>query len=98
MKQMTTPTNRFTLPFSASLVSKVRISYVQEDVVVLSKTEANCTKSGNEIRVTLTQQETGSFAPGPLKVELRVMTSDGAVLGDYSFFSYVEESHNKEVL
>ena len=57
----TTPTHIFRLPFSTLLIDKVRIIYAQNDEQILVKEKDDCDLKGNQISVTLTQEETFKF-------------------------------------
>ena len=81
MFRATTPTHIFALPFDTSLLQEIRITYQQSGQTVLQKTEAECTLTGNEIKVTLTQQETLLFSPVErVSIQLRVLTTTGRVM------------------
>lgn len=58
MRQGTTPTHTFTLPFDTNIVSKVRVIYAQGEIVKVVKRENEVQMEGNTITVTLTQADT----------------------------------------
>lgn len=77
----TTPTHVFTVPFDTSVISKIKVIYSQKDSILVTKTEADCTISGNKIKVTLTRKETLSFdAKKPAEVQLEIFTIDNKVI------------------
>ena len=86
MFRATTPTHIFTLPFNTGQIKEIRITYQQGGATVLQKTEADCTLTGNEIKVMLTQEETLLFAAtnretdNRISIQLRVLTTTGQVL------------------
>ena len=81
MFRATTPTHIFTLPFETNQLQKIRITYQQCGKTVLQKTEVDCTLTGNEIKVKLTQEETLLFAPDVrVHIQLRVQTTAGQVM------------------
>lgn len=61
MRRLTTPTHVFKLPFDTSELEKIKITYAQNDEVILEKYKDNCTCEGNKIRLTLSQEDTKKF-------------------------------------
>lgn len=61
MRRGTTPTFTFTADMDCSQLDKLDISFAQRDEVVLSKGLADCVISGNEITVSLTEEDTLLF-------------------------------------
>lgn len=81
MIQGTTPTHRFTIPFDASVISKVRVTYAQQGKVLLTKDETECSLEGNVIELKLTQEETLLFDEfSSVQVQVRVLTVAGDAL------------------
>lgn len=77
----TTPTHTFTLPFGVETVAKVRILYAQHDEVLVTKTEEDCTMTGQTIQVRLTQEETLALDSSTVvAIQLRVLTTGGEAL------------------
>lgn len=75
MKQGTTPTHTFTLPFETDVVAKVRVLYAQNGKLKIVKTETDATKEGNTISVKLTQEETFRLHHSfPTEIQIRVLT------------------------
>lgn len=80
MRQGTTPTHTFRLPFDVSILSRVRIIYAQNGRVVLVKTGGDVTLSGNTAETKLTQEDTLSFSSSyPVEIQVRVLTLAGDV-------------------
>lgn len=77
MRIGTTPTHTFTIPVGiANVVEKVRVVYAQCDKIILTKDVTNLT--GNDVIVKLTQEETLKFHHRkPVRIQLRVLTTDG---------------------
>ena len=99
MRQATTPTHTFTLPFTTDLIATVRITYAQCGKVVLEKTESDCSFSGYKMVVSLTQEETLSFDENEFaKVQVRIITADGNSLVSNKLRFTVGDALNKEVL
>jgi hypothetical protein len=83
----TTPTHIFNIPFDTSLVDEVKVTYAQDDVVVLEKHTVDCTLEGATISVTLTQEDTFLFnCKKAVEVQIRVLTINGE-----AFASIVEK-------
>ena len=99
MFRATTPTHTFTLPFDTSQLEKVRITYEQNDVTILSKTEVDCVLEGKNIVLNLTQEDTLLFAPRDrVYIQLRVKTVDGKVVASGLFRKFPKECLDEEVL
>ena len=79
MRRGTTPTHIFTLPqgMQTSTFSDVYITYSQMGRVVTEKEKDDLTIAENEIRVTLTQEDTLQFLPGKVEIQIRVKTVSG---------------------
>lgn len=78
----TTPTHTFTLPpaLNEENLVVIEITYSQNDQVVLQKNEQECTVTGNTIEVTLSQEDTFTFAPKvDIEIQIRVVTDDRQV-------------------
>lgn len=82
MVRGTTPTHRFGLPVSASLISRLRLIYIQNNQIVLKKTESDMTVEDDTWSVKLTQEETFLFAAGIAEVKFRGKTIGGDVLSN----------------
>lgn len=99
MFRATTPTHIFVLPFDTSLLQEIRITYQQSGKTVLQKTEADCTLTGSEIKVTLTQQETLLFSPDErVSIQLRVLTTTGHVMASEIKKVFARACLDEEVL
>lgn len=99
MIQGTTPTHEFVLPFAAELVKEVRITYEQNGEIVLEKAETDCTFVENSIKLELTQEETLLFdTKYNVKIQLKVLTTEGKVMASQIESVRVGEILNKEVL
>ena len=99
MFRATTPTHIFALPFDTSLLQEIRITYQQNERTVLQKTEADCTLTENEIKVTLSQEETLLFTSGKrVSIQLRVLTTAGQVMASEIEKVSVKACLDEEVL
>lgn len=99
MVPYTTPKHIFRLGFSTSLLSEVRIYYKQNDNIVLEKTEGDCEFIGNNIVLTLSQNETGMFMDDVIiKIQLQIKTTDGVVAKSRPKMVSPNEALEREVL
>lgn len=77
----TTPTHIFELPFETGLLKDFRISYAQDNKILVEKSTKDCSLDGKKITVTLSQEDTLKFSHLKfVEVQLKVLTNDGAVL------------------
>lgn len=98
MRVGTTPTYTFKLPFEVDNVQKVKVTFRQNNKVILEKTD-ECLLEGDMVKVTLTQEETFKFAyPSKAEVQLRIKTQGDDALASAPFLFLVEECLDKEVL
>lgn len=79
MTRGTTPTHIFLLPenLNPNLFTEIFITYSQIDRVVTEKKMDDLTILGNEVRVTLTQEDTLKFLPGRVEIQMRAKTALG---------------------
>lgn len=99
MTRGTTPTHTFTIPFDVSLVQKAMVVYSQNDIEVFRKESSECQMNGNEISVTLTQEDTLRLDCKHLvQVQLRVLTTDNKALASKITLMNVQKCLNDEVL
>ena len=82
MRRGTTPTHTFEVPFDISTIKELKITYCQDDAIILEKYLKDCENTENKVNVTLTQNDTFLFrAHVPVKIQLRVLVNDGTVYG-----------------
>jgi hypothetical protein len=99
MRQGTTPTHTFTLPFSVDNVSEVLIVYAQHDKEILRKTTAHCRMEGNALSFDLTQKETLAFdCSKKVQIQVRVLTTDSKALASDIITVDVAKCLSNEVL
>lgn len=75
MYKYTTPTLIFTLPFEASYLTEAFVT-IRQNSVTIEKSLADCVLFEKQLKVTLTQTETGSLSTGTAKVQLRCKGND----------------------
>lgn len=99
MTKGTAPLHTFTIPFDTELIDKVRILYAQNGVLVLKKTEADCTLEGNVIKTKLTQEDTFKFSNNySVAIQLRLKLHDGEPLISEPEIVAIEKCFDDEVL
>lgn len=99
MRRATTPTHTFTLPFEASEIKALVISYEQCEKIVLEKRKNDVVLSGNTVSLTLKQEETNLFkCHHEIGIQMRVQLQDGNVLASDMATITVERVLNDEVL
>lgn len=95
----TTPTHIFQIPFDTGLLKEVRVSYAQEDKVIVEKKTEDCKMDGDTISVTLTQADTLLFSHRKIvELQLKVWTKSGSCLATLVMRKDVSEILNEEVL
>lgn len=96
MIQLTTPTHRFRLKLNTDQIEAVRISYAQNENVLLVKTLEDCTIDGQVITVKLSQEDTNEFTAGiPITIQLNVKTVDGSRLTSRKFTIQLADNQDK---
>lgn len=77
----TTPTHIFNIKIDPSIISKVRVLYAQDDVLVLTKEDSDCVIENNQIKTTLSQEDTFKFdRTKDVEIQLRVLTTENKSL------------------
>lgn len=95
----TTPTHVFTVPFKADTIKKLEIVYAQSGKAVVTKNIGDCEISGNEISVTLTQEDTLSFNDEEnIAIRIRVLTNGDEALASDIIYDYCGVRLSNEVL
>jgi hypothetical protein len=99
MLQGTTPIDIFTLPCDTSTLIKIKVTYTQDDQVILTKTKDECELDGKQVKVKLTQEDTFKFdATKHYKVQIRAVTVKGDVVGSIPKTSAMVVCLDNEVL
>lgn len=99
MYRATTPTHVFVLQIDTADIKELKVTYSQNDKIILEKGLNDVITEGDEIRVTLTQEETNMFeAHMKADVQLRIMTTGDKVLASKIFKLTINEVLNDEVI
>ena len=95
----TTPTHIFNLQIETETIKKVRVTYAQNDRILVEKTENDVTLTPTAIKLTLKQEDTLKFAANmPVQIQLKVLTSGDVVLASPVKTIPVRVILNEEVL
>lgn len=95
----TTPTHTFDLPVNKDIVKDIRITYVQNDEIIIEKKLRDVTLYEGKVETTLSQADTLKFkAQRSAFVQLRVLTTKGQVFASNSEAIAVHETFNEEIL
>ena len=99
MRRLTTPEHKFTLQIDPSVISKVRITYAQNNAIVLNKEGDAVFLDGNIAMVKLTQEETKKFtADKEVEIQVRVLTLGGDALASDIIKVDVKKALDDEVM
>ena len=107
MIRATTPLQEFTFESNPAEFSRILITYKQDEVIVMEKTQSDLSFSsyigedGIIVYVAafrMTQQEANMFQPEPVRVQVRVLTSDGEALASDITTMRVTDVLDDEVL
>ena len=95
----TTPTHTFNVPLLAENIKKVKITYEQDGVNILTKRESDCTIANKKVTVRLTQEETLRFDHEKLvTIQIRVLSQNDDALSSYPFSVNAIDCLDEEVL
>jgi hypothetical protein len=99
MRQGTTPTLTFTLPFEVADLVKCDVDFAQNNKVVLSKKIEDCTLSENTVAVTLTEDETLNLSTKQLlEMQISVQKSDNTIARSKPIVAKVGKALSGEAL
>lgn len=95
----TTPTHDFELPYQKEFINDVRISYVQNNQEILTKSLEECSLVGNVLSVDLTQEDTFLFLPKwNVEIEIKIQLFNKKVVKSEDTIELrVVDTVNKEV-
>lgn len=90
--RVTTPSHKFTFPIDPNTCEIIRITYAQNDKILITKEKPDLSIKDNTVKVTLSQEETKIFsARFPVQVQVRALTFDGKALASKTFTREVGE-------
>lgn len=77
MIQGSTPKHTFKLPFDTSLIDKIRVTYAQNGIPLLTKEKEDCTLEGDTVTIRLSQEETLKFDENArVQVQIKAKSTD----------------------
>ena len=102
MYRVTTPTHTFTLPMDPADCQEIQVSYKQGNVELVKHYQDNTfppgmSIDGNNVVITLTQQETAQFQKGRAFAQIRVLMG-GKVMASQKMSVSVFDVINEEIL
>lgn len=99
MRQGTTPTLTFTLPFETTGLAKCNIDFAQNGSVVLTKGIEDCTLSENSVAVSLTEEETLALnSKQLLEMQISVQKADNTIARSKPIVTKVGKALSGEAL
>ena len=107
MIRATTPLQEFTFETNPAEFSRILITYKQDETIVMEKTQADLSFSsyigedGIIVYIAsfrMTQEEANLFEPEPVRVQVRVLTSDNEALASEITTVRVSDVLDDEVL
>ena len=99
MRQGTTPTHTFLLPFDSSNIKALEITYAQHDSILITKRLDDCVLDGKVVAIELTQEETFQFdISTPIQIQLRVLNHTDQAYATKIYMTSISKSLSKEVL
>lgn len=99
MRKGTTPSFVFELPFGIDQIQNAKVTFSTGGKTKLEKYLSDCSMSGKEITVKLSQEETFLFECNtPVKVQLRVVTVSGDALSSDVFDIFAFQCLDDEVI
>ena len=95
----TTPLHTFSLPFGTETIKTVQITYAQNGVVMITKSNDDCDFGENTVSVKLTQEDTFKFIEGAcVEIQIRVLTAGDDVLASRVMRVHCDKCLSKDVL
>lgn len=99
MMRASTPTHEFELECGKETIKRLLVTYMQNDKIVLEKTENDVSWNGNVAYCRLTQEETLKFDDKQsVEIQVRVLTVDGCAPPTQIFRLPCSRVLNPEVL
>ncbi len=99
MRRLTTPEHRFVLELDQSIIKKIKITYAQEDEIILEKNLDDVKFKENTAIIKLSQEETKLFSPDKMvKIQIRVLTTGNDALASDIMNKYIDDVLDDEVI
>lgn len=95
----TTPTHTFVLPIDTETLKDVKVTYAQNEQVILEKKGTQCVLEDNTVKVKLSQEDTFLFdCSKTVQIQVRGLTTTGEVLATQVINEIVGTCLDDEVL
>lgn len=91
VRRGTTPTNVFAVNLDLTEAEIIWLTYKQLETILFTKKKEDMDISPEEIRVTLTQEETLSLRPGELEIQFRARFADGTAVASNIIKTYAKD-------
>lgn len=104
MYRATTPKHIFTLPIPTSSCKDILITYAQNNKIVIEKHKddgaipSGMVLDGDDVIITLTQEETNKFKEKTATAQIRVLTNGGKVCASKRFTISVKGVDDDQIL
>jgi hypothetical protein len=95
----TTPTHTFDIEIDTNIIKTAKVTYSQQDSVILEKKTEDCELCDHSISVCLTQEDTLAFDNRyPVYIQVRILTVDDVAMSCDPFAVPVGKCLDNEVL
>lgn len=96
----TTPIHTIKAPYDIiPIIKTIKVTYKQDDKIILVKRTEDCVIEKNKISIQLTQEDTFNFEPNKIvKIQWRILTTGRDVIGTDVIIKKVTECLDDEVL
>ena len=99
MRRGTTPTHIFDVDIDTSLIKEAKITYTQDDKIILEKRVNDCEITQGRIKTKLTQEETLKFdCTKFVYIQIRALMINGDCLATDVIMASVDKCLDNEVL
>lgn len=101
--RVTTPTQKFRLPFDTSECSVIQVTYIQEKKKLVKEyrdgeLDPGMSLDEDVVQIDLTQEETKGFDVGQADIQVRVLTQAGKVYASQHFDVGVSKVNSEDIL
>lgn len=94
-----TVTHVFNIPLEANKIKELKVTYSQDNSIVLYRKKSNCVVDDYKITVTLLQEDTFKFDSSKnVNIQLRILTNEGIALSSRVMTVSIGRCLDNEVL
>lgn len=99
MRIGTTPTHIFEVDLDTTLIKQVKITYTQDDEIILEKRTDDCEITQDKLKIKLTQEETFEFDSTKFVcIQIRILTTNNECFSTDLIRVPVHKCLDREVL